>query len=92
MEIVVYIHTKGKTIKKVLNTIKRKFSTYFCFFIHHKVLYHLDLDILLEKDIDGSLPTNLYVKRDNFNFSIVNFSILCRHIPTDSRRTTEKQV
>lgn len=30
-------------------------------------------DILLERDIDGNLTTELYDKRDNFHFSIVKF-------------------
>ena len=40
------------------------------------------LDILLEKDSDGNLTTKLYDKRDDFNFSIVNFPYLCRNIPS----------
>ena len=36
------------------------------------------LDILLEKDINGNLTTKLYDKRDDFNFSIVNFPYVCR--------------
>ena len=40
------------------------------------------LDILLEKDSDGNLTTKLYDKRDDFNFSIVNFPYLCSNIPS----------
>ena len=40
------------------------------------------LDILLEMDIDGNLTTKLYDKRDDFNFSIVNFPYLCSNIPS----------
>ena len=40
------------------------------------------LDILFEKDTNGNLTTKLYDKRDDFNFSIVNFSYLCSNIPS----------
>ena len=40
------------------------------------------LDILLEKDTNGNLTTKLYDKRDDFNFSIVNFPYLCSNIPS----------
>lgn len=30
-------------------------------------------DNLSEKDINGNLPANRYIKRDGFKFSIVNF-------------------
>ena len=32
-------------------------------------------------DYDGKLTTQLYDKRDDFNFSIVNFPYLCSNIP-----------
>ena len=38
---------------------------------------YLQLDI----DCEGRLRTNLYNKRDNFNFLIVNFPFICRKIP-----------
>jgi hypothetical protein len=41
----------------------------------------LHLDILLKLDINGKLTTLLYDKRDDFNFSIVNFPFLCSNIP-----------
>ena len=44
----------------------------------NKVLY---LDIHLEIDSEGRLRTKLYDKRDNFNFSIVNFTFICSNIP-----------
>ena len=40
------------------------------------------LDALLEKDLNGILTTKLYDKRDDFNFSIVNFPYLCSNIPS----------
>ena len=40
------------------------------------------LDVLLEKDLNGILTTKLYDKRDDFNFSIVNFTYLCSNIPS----------
>ena len=40
------------------------------------------LDVLLEKDLNGILTTKLYDKRDDFNFSIVNFPYLCSNIPS----------
>jgi len=39
------------------------------------------LDILLKIDADGKLTTQLYDKRDDFNFSIVNFPHLYSNIP-----------
>ena len=39
------------------------------------------LDILLKIDTDGKLRTQLYDKRDDFDFSIVNFPYLCSNIP-----------
>jgi hypothetical protein len=42
------------------------------------------LDILLKLDTNGKLTTQLYDKRDDFNFSIVNFPYLCSNIPISS--------
>jgi hypothetical protein len=39
------------------------------------------LDLHLEIDSEGRLRTKLYNKRDNFNFSIVNFPFICSNIP-----------
>jgi hypothetical protein len=39
------------------------------------------LDVLLELDTNGKITTQLYDKRDGFNFSIVNSPYLCRNIP-----------
>ena len=39
------------------------------------------LDCHLEIDNSGKLSTKLYDKRDDFNFSIVNFPFLCGNIP-----------
>jgi hypothetical protein len=39
------------------------------------------LDVLLKLDINGKITTQLYDKRDDFNFSIVNFPYLCSNIP-----------
>ena len=39
------------------------------------------LDLHLEIDSEGRLKTKLYDKRDDFNFSIVNFPFLCDNIP-----------
>ena len=39
------------------------------------------LDIMLEIDHDQHLTTNIYDKHDEFNFSIVNFPLLCSNIP-----------
>ena len=39
------------------------------------------LDILLGIDKDQHLTTKIYDKRDDFNFSIVNFPFLCSNIP-----------
>jgi hypothetical protein len=33
-------------------------------------------------DSEGRLRTQLYDKRDDFNFSIVNFPFICSNIPT----------
>ena len=39
------------------------------------------LDILIKIDADGKLTTQLYDKRDDFTFFIVNFPYLCSNIP-----------
>jgi hypothetical protein len=39
------------------------------------------LDVLLKLDTNGKISTQLYDKRDYFNFSIVNFPYLCSNIP-----------
>jgi hypothetical protein len=39
------------------------------------------LDVLLKLDTNGNLTTQLYDKRDNFNFPIVNFPYLFSNIP-----------
>ena len=39
------------------------------------------LDIMLEIDKDQHLTTKIYDKRDDFDFSIVNFPFLCSNIP-----------
>ena len=39
------------------------------------------LDLRLEFDTNGSLTTQLYDKRDDFNFSIVNFPFIDNNIP-----------
>ena len=41
---------------------------------------YLDLTFTIEKD--GKLSTNLYDKRDDFDFHIVNFPFLSSHIPS----------
>jgi hypothetical protein len=38
------------------------------------------LDVLLKLDTNGKITTQLYDKRDDFNFSIVNFPYLCSNI------------
>ena len=42
------------------------------------------LDIMLEIDKDQHLTTKIYDKRDDFDFSIVNFPFLCSNIPESS--------
>ena len=57
-------------------------------------IYHIELAIKdttdtdmsasskhLKIDIEGWLRTNVYYKRDNFNFPIVNFPFICSNIP-----------
>jgi hypothetical protein len=39
------------------------------------------LDVLLNIDADGKLTTQLYNIRDDFSFTIVNFSNICSNIP-----------
>jgi hypothetical protein len=39
------------------------------------------LDILINIDSDGRLITSLYDKYDDFDFTIVNFPLLCSNIP-----------
>jgi len=40
------------------------------------------LDLYLKHDINGTLTTELYDKRDEFNFSIVNYPFLDSNIPS----------
>jgi hypothetical protein len=40
------------------------------------------LDLHIEIDSEGRLRTTLYDKRDDFNFSIVDFPFICSNIPT----------
>ena len=40
------------------------------------------LDIHLEMDSERRLRTNLYDKRDDLNFPIVNFPFICSNIPS----------
>ncbi|KAK3093854.1 hypothetical protein FSP39_021096 [Pinctada imbricata] len=40
------------------------------------------LDIMLSYDTDGHMNTSLYDKRDDFNFSIINFPFLSSNIPS----------
>ena len=40
------------------------------------------LDLMLQMDHNGLLTTKLYDKRDDFNFSIVNFPFLDSNIPS----------
>jgi len=42
------------------------------------------LDIYLEHDINGTLTTKLYDKRDDFNFPIVNYPLLESNIPSSA--------
>ena len=39
------------------------------------------LDLYLEFDDSGQLSTNVYDKRDDFNFEIINFPNMCSNIP-----------
>ena len=39
------------------------------------------LDLHLEIDSEGRMRTKLYDKRDDLNFPIVNFSLICSNIP-----------
>jgi hypothetical protein len=39
------------------------------------------LDLYLEIDDSGQLSTNIYDKRDDFNFKIINFPNMCINIP-----------
>jgi hypothetical protein len=39
------------------------------------------LDLHIEIDSEGRLRTTLYDKRDDFNFSIVDFPFICSNIP-----------
>ena len=74
-----------------------RMSTYYCtWVIHRDDIRHpgcgpiivLDtassasfLDLYLEFDDSGQLSTNIYDKRDDFNFKIINFPNMCSNIP-----------
>jgi hypothetical protein len=42
---------------------------------------YMYLNLHLEIESEGRLRTNLYDKRDDFNFPIVNFLFICSNIP-----------
>ena len=44
----------------------------------------LFLDLYLEFDDNDQLSTNIYDKRDDFNFKIINFPNMCSNIPVSS--------
>jgi len=44
-------------------------------------MYASYLDLHPESDSEGRLRTKLYDKRDDFNFPIVNFPLICSNIP-----------
>ena len=44
-------------------------------------LLRINLDVSLKLDTNGKITTQLYDKRDDFSFSIVNFPYLCSNIP-----------
>jgi hypothetical protein len=47
-------------------------------------IYSSYLDVLLKLDTNGKIRTQFYDKRDDFNFSIVNFPYLCSNIPAST--------
>jgi hypothetical protein len=49
-------------------------------FLRHTLTKKL-LDLYLEFDDSGQLSTKIYDKRDDFNFKIINFPIMCSNIP-----------
>jgi len=83
-------HTGGtvpKSNKKIIETDKIILytSTYLtwlwditCFDTDRSASY---FDLHLEIDGEGRLSTNLYDKRDDFDFPIVNFPLICSNIP-----------
>jgi len=42
------------------------------------------LDLYLEHDINGTLTSKLYDKRDDFSFPVVNYPFLNSNIPSSS--------
>jgi len=46
------------------------------------LFYYSYLDLHFEHDINGTLTTKLYDKRDDFNFTIVNYPFLDSNIPS----------
>ena len=46
------------------------------------------VDLHLEIDSEDRLRTKMYEKRDDFNFSIVNFSFICSNIPAPPAYTS----
>ena len=40
-------------------------------------------DLYLDLDREGRLKTKLYDKRDDFNFPVVNFPVICSNIPAE---------
>ena len=42
----------------------------------------LEGKLLLNRDTNGKVTTQLYDKQDDFNFSLVNFPYICKNIPS----------
>jgi hypothetical protein len=54
---------------------------YISFRTQHTASFASFLDLYLEFDDSGQRSTKLYVKRDDFNFKIINFPNVCSNIP-----------
>jgi hypothetical protein len=72
-----YISNKGENPAN-----NHKYVHYFSVCIHSMLFYKASyLDLYLEFDDSGQLSTNIYDKRDDFNFKIINFPNVCRNLP-----------
>ena len=90
----VYVVIISWSTDNVILLVCLKFTLNFILLIIIRILIELEikdttesstsasyLDVLLNIDVGGKLTTQLYDKRDDFDFAIVNFPYICSNIP-----------
>ena len=74
----VVVHDLDLDLHEKINRNKR-IRVVIIFFSH--LLFFFRQAKYLEFDDSGQLSTNIYDKRDDFNFKIINFPNMCSNIP-----------